>query len=110
MLATRVGSCSSQNLSSYNNVNDYQEIGYRGYSSLGPNVGMYANLDPRTEQLAVTTLNQFYAAGGTLAIEFQSYGNINSFAVAAPTYYNWNTPKLGAVAYVEQHPQAPTYG
>ena len=72
-----------------------------GYSSTVPNVGMYANLDPRTEQLAIDTLDQFYAAGGTLPIVFESSGNINSWAVAAPYYFDFDTPKQQAVASVE---------
>ena len=85
-------------------------MGSRGFSSSVPNVGMYANLDPRTEQLAIDTLDQFYAAGGTLPIVFESSGNINSWAVAAPTYFNWDTPKLQAAVSVEQAPQPATYG
>ena len=73
----------------------------QGYSSGTPNVATMANLDPRTEALAITTLDQFYSAGGTLPIVFESAGNINSWAVAAPTYYNYNTPKQQAVAAVE---------
>ena len=90
--------------------NGYANIGLVGYSSNVPNVGMYANLDPRTEQLAVDTLDEFYSAGGTLPIVFESSGNINSWAVAAPTYFDWDTPKLQAAASVEQTPQPATDG
>ena len=37
-------------------------------------------------------------------------GNINSWAVAAPNYFDWDTPKLQAAASVEQAPQPATYG
>jgi hypothetical protein len=91
-----------QNLSFDTSGNGYRNMGQKGYSSSIPNVGMYANLDPRTEQLAINTLDQFYAAGGTLPIVFQSSANLNSFAVAAPYYFDWNTPKQQAVASVER--------
>jgi hypothetical protein len=100
----------SQNLSGYLDENGYRDMGSSGYSSSVPNVGMYANLDPRTEQLAIDTLDQFYAAGGTLPIVFESTGNPNSWAVAAPNYFNFNTPKQQAAASVEQAPQPATYG
>ena len=99
-----------QNMSGYLDMNGYLDMGSRGYSSTTPNVGMYANLDPRTEQLAIDTLDEFYAAGGTLPIVFESSGNINSWAVAAPTYFDWDTPKLQAAVSVEQTPQPATYG
>ena len=63
---------------------------------------MYAGLDSRTMQLAEGTLKEFYAAGGTLAVEYESTGNINSWGIAAPYYYDWNTPKLQATQLVEQ--------
>ena len=100
----------NQNQSGYMDINGYRDMGYRGYSSSVPNVGMYANLDPRTEQLAIDTFDQFYAAGGTLAVVFESAGNINSWAVAAPYYFDTNTPKLQAAASVEQTSQPATYG
>src|SRR5208337_198779 len=99
----------NQNLG-YDDLNGYEDMGCRGYSSGVPNVGTYANLDPRTEQLAIDTLDEFYAAGGTLAIEFESSENINGWAVATPNYFNWNTPKLQAAVSVEQTPQPVTYG
>jgi hypothetical protein len=64
-------------MSGYMDPNGYQDIDTRGYSSIVPNVGMYANLDPRTEQMARSTLDAFYAAGGILPIVFESSGNIN---------------------------------
>src|SRR5262249_15830317 len=94
----------------YDALNGYQAMGSRGYSSGTPNVGMYASLDPQTEPLAIAALDQFYAAGGTLPIVFESTGNINSWAVAAPDYFNWNTPKQQAAASGEQALQAPTFG
>ncbi|MGP0070292.1 MAG: PA14 domain-containing protein [Isosphaeraceae bacterium] len=90
--------------------NGYQHIGSLGYSSSVPNVGMYANLDPRTENLAIDTLDEFYAAGGTLPIVFESSSNINSWASAAPNYYDWDSPKVQAVDSVEQTSQPATYG
>src|SRR5262249_5063299 len=99
----------NQNLG-YDNFYGYTNMGWAGYSSAIPNVGMYANLDPRTQQLAIDTLHQFFAAGGTLPIVFESVGNPNSWAVAAPTYYDWNTPKFQAAAVVEQATQPATYG
>ncbi len=97
----------SQNRSGALDLNGYKDMGEAGFSSGIPNVGMYANLDPRTEQLAIDTLDEFYAAGGTLPIVFESTGNINSWAVAAPTYFNWNTPKQQAAASVEETSQSP---
>ena len=99
-----------QNLSGSDDLNGYKDMGIQGYSSTVPNVGMYANLDPRTVALAAAALDQFYSAGGTLAIEYESAYNINSWGVAAPTYYNWNTPKVQATASVEQESQPATYG
>ncbi len=99
-----------QNLSGNNDLNGYKDMGIQGYSSSVPNVGMYANLDPRTVPRAVAILDQFYAAGGTLAIEYESAYNINSWAVAAPNYYNWDTPKVQATASVEQETEPATYG
>ena len=46
-------------------------MGDKGYSSGTPNVGMEANLDPRTVALAIATLDQFYQDGGTLPIVFE---------------------------------------
>ena len=83
-----------QNLTS----NGYANLGGVGYSSSLPNIGMYANLDPRTEQLAVNTLDEFYSAGGILPILFESSSNLNSWAIAAPKLF-----RLG-------HPQAPGGG
>ncbi len=100
----------NQNRSGYLDLNGYRDMGASGYSSAVPNVGMYANLDPRTEQLAIATLDQFYAAGGTLPVVFESAGNTNSWAVAAPTFYNTDTPKQQAAASVEQTAQSATYG
>ena len=100
----------AQNLAGYLDQNGYADMGSRGYSGVVPNVGAYANLDPRTEQLAIAALDAFYAAGGTLPIVFESAGNINSWAVTAPTYFNWDTPKLQAAASVEQTQQLATYG
>ena len=57
-----------------------------------------------------TRSTQFYAAGGTLPIVFESTGNINSWAVAAPYYFDWDTPKIQAAASVEQTAQPATYG
>ena len=71
---------------------------------------MYANLDPRTEQLAIDTLDQFYAAGGTLPIVFESSKNINSWAIAAPNYFDFATPKQEAVAAIEKTVHPATYG
>jgi len=100
----------NQNQSGWNDVNGYLDMGSRGWSSGVPNVGMYANLDPRTKQLAINTLHEFYGAGGTLPIVFESSSNINSWAVAAPSYFDWNTSKQQAVASVEQTLQPTTYG
>ncbi len=92
-------------------VNGYTEMGNRGYSSTTPNVGEMANLDPRTEALAVATLDDFYSYGGTLPIVFESSGNDNSWAVAAPTYFEYNTPKQQAAAAVEAAlPPSPDLG
>jgi hypothetical protein len=88
----------------------YTGMGGMGYSSNVPNVAMYANLDPRTEALAIDTLDQFYAAGGTLPLVYESSGNINSWAVAAPYYFDWDTPKQQAVAFVEAAPHPATDG
>jgi hypothetical protein len=99
-----------QNMTTYYAFNGYEAMGSAGYSSGVPNVGMYASLDPRIEQLAINTFDEFYAAGGTLPIVFQSSGNINSWAVAAPTYFDWDTPKQQAAAAVEQTQQLATYG
>ena len=100
----------NQNLDSNATGNGYLDIRNAGYSSAVPNVGAYANLDPRTAQLAIEVLDEFYAAGGTLAIIETADTNINSWAVAAPTYFNWNTPKQQSVSSVEQTAQPPTYG
>ena len=62
---------------------------------------MEANLDPRTEGLAIGTLDQFYEDGGTLPIVFKSTGNPNSWGVAVPTYFNDDTPKVQGAAAVE---------
>ena len=99
-----------QNMSGYLDLNGYRDMGSAGYSSGVPNVGAYANTDPRAESLAIQTLDQFYAAGGTLPIVFESTGNINSWAVAAPTYFNWNTSKALADSSVEQALQPVTFG
>ena len=100
----------NQNQSGYLDLNGYRDMHQRGFSSSVPNVGMYANLDPRTEQLAIDTLDEFYAAGGTLPIVFESSANTNSWAVAAPNYFDWSTPKLQAAAAVEESAQPATYG
>ena len=89
-----------QNLNT-GNVNGYNEMGNGGYSSGTPNVGAMADLDPRTEALAMETIDQFYNAGGALPIVFQSTGNINSWAVSGITYFDYNTPKQQAAAAVE---------
>ena len=100
----------NQNESGWNDINGYRDMAFTGYSSSVPNVGAYANLDPRAEQLAIATLDQFYAAGGTLPVVFESAGNINSWAVTAPNYFDTDTPKVQAAASVEQTAQAATYG
>lgn len=100
----------NQNQAAYLSPLGYQNMGSRGFSSNVPNVGMYANLDPRAQELAVRTLKQYFAAGGRLAIVFQSAGNPNSWAVAAPYYSDWETPKQKAVAHVAGESQAPSYG
>jgi hypothetical protein len=74
----------------------------KGYSSTTPNVGVEASLDPRTVALAQNTITQFFQDGGTLPVVFEGYGNVNSWAVAAPTYFNTNTPKQQAVDATEQ--------
>ncbi len=81
--------------------NGYDDLGEKGDSSAVPNVGAMANLDPRTTALAITTLDQFYSAGGALPMVFDSSNQINGWAVAAPTYYSYNTPKQQAAATVE---------
>ena len=91
----------NQNLGS-DGANGYNTPATQGFSGGTPTVGATANLDPRSVPLAVATLDQFYSAGGTLPIVFQSSGNLNSWAVAVPTYFNWDTPKLQAAAAVEQ--------
>jgi hypothetical protein len=91
-------------------VNGYAGVGGGAYSSAIPNVDMYANLDPRTEQLAVDTLDEFYSAGGTLPIMFESSFNPNSWALAAPYYFDWDTPKVQAAVSVEQAAQPATDG
>lgn len=100
----------NQNLAAWLSPLGYQTMGARGYSTNVPNVGMYANLDPRAQELAVRTLKQYFAAGGRLAIVFQSAGNINSWSVAAPYYSDWDTPKQKATAQVSSESQAPSYG
>jgi len=96
----------NQNLDNGDNsgqgVNGYSEMGTKGYSMPAANVGEEANLDSRTVPLAEAAIDQFYLYGGTLPIEFESSGNDNSWAVAAPTYFNTNTPKQQAVNAVEQ--------
>ena len=62
---------------------------------------MEANLDSRTEALAIGTIDQFYDDGGTLPVVFESSHNINSWGVAAPTFFNDNTPKQQAAASIE---------
>ena len=103
-----------QNIENYGLVNGifngYLNMGNDGYSSSFPNVAMYANLDPRAKQLALNTLEQFYSAGGTLPIVADTAANVNAWAVAAPTYFNWNTPKLQAAVAVEQSAQPSTIG
>ena len=70
-----------------------------------------ANLDSRTVALAIDTLDQFYSDGGTLPIVFESSGNLNSWAVAAPNYFSYSTPKQQAAAAVEASlPPAPALG
>ena len=91
-------------------VNGYLNMGAAGFSGAVPNVGMYANLDPRTEQLALDTLDEFYSAGGTLPIVASAAFSINSWAIAAPTYFNWDTPKLEAAVTVEESAQHATSG
>ncbi len=81
--------------------NGYDDLGEKGDSSAVPNVGAMANLDPRAEPLVITTLDQFYNAGGTLPMVFDSSSQINGWAVAAPTYYNYDTPKQQAAATLE---------
>ena len=100
----------NQNLSSEWSLNAFQSIDNTGYSSSIPNVGESASLDPRTVPLAIETLNEFFDAGGTVAVVEESSANINSWAVSAPDYFNWDTAKLKAVASVEQTAQPATYG
>ena len=76
-------------------------MGAKGYSSATPNVGEMANLDPRTEALAIATLDQFYNAGGTLPIVFESSGNPNSWADCRAQLFQLQHPKQQAVAAVE---------
>ena len=52
----------------YDDLNGYSDMGVKGYSSLTPNIAMYANLDPRAQQLAINTIDQFYQDGGALPI------------------------------------------
>ena len=100
----------NQNLDT-GDANGYSEMGAKGYSSGTPNVGEMANLDPRTEALAVATLDEFYSYGGTLPIEFESSGNDNSWAIAAPNYFDDGTPKQQAVASVAASlPPSPAVG
>ena len=92
-------------------VNGYADIGARGYSSGTANVAEEANLDPRTIPLSQGTIDQFYQAGGTLPVVFTSFGNPNSWGVAAPTNFDWNTPKLqGAQATEQALPPSVNYG
>jgi hypothetical protein len=98
----------NQNLDGSNDINGYAELGQRGYSGNDPNVGEEANLDPRTAALAQATIDQFYQDGGTLPVEFESYNSPNSWAIAAPTYFNTSTPKQQAVDTVEQSPPPAT--
>ena len=81
--------------------NGYDDMGEKDYSGDVPNVAMEANLDPRAVAVVMGTLDQFYNAGGTLPIVYESTGNINSSSVAVPTYYNYDTPKQQAAATVE---------
>ena len=85
----------------YDDINGYSNMGARGFSSPTPNVAMMANLDPRAEALVISTLDQFYHAGGTLPMVFDSANQINGWAVAAPTYFDFNTAKQQAAADVE---------
>lgn len=94
----------------------YSSMGNAGYSSVIPNVAMYANLDPRFTSIAIQTLNQFFQDGGSLPIIYQSVGNVNSWGVIAP---DLNTalgqinliPKVEAVIDVGQSlPPASTNG
>jgi hypothetical protein len=91
----------NQNMSS----GGYSGMSKAGYSTLVPNVGMYANLDARTEQLAINTIDQFFEDGGALPIDFQSTGNVNSWGIMTPTLYNavgaaTSLPKVEAVTKV----------
>lgn len=99
-----------QNLGSYQSQNGYHDMGYRGFSSAVPNVGMYANLDRRTKSLALNAFQEYFNAGGNLAIIFESSGNVNSWAVAAPTYYDFSTPKFQEMACCQWADHPPTYG
>lgn len=105
----------NQNLG-YDDINGYSDMGAKGYSSGTPNVAMYANLDPRTVSLAINTITQFYQDGGALPFIFQSTGNINSWAVVAPTLYSaldetTSVPKVEAVVTMGQSlSPTPTYG
>ena len=94
-----------QNLSGYLDLNGYKDMGQRGFSSSIANVGVYANLDSRTEQLAVQVLDAFFAAGGTVASVFESSSNINSWSVTGANYFDFNTPKFQAAVAVEQTAQ-----
>ena len=61
--------------------------------------------------LAIATLDQFYEDGGTLPIIYQGFGNINSWAVTAPTYFNIGTPKVqGSEAVEGSLPPPLSYG
>jgi hypothetical protein len=88
----------------------YQAMGWRGWSSSTPNVGARANLDARTIPLAVRTLQEYFAAGGILPVEASATSNLNSWAIAAPTYHNVDTPKFEAVKSIESAQQPSTYG
>jgi hypothetical protein len=88
----------------------YGDMAVKGYSVAVPTVGLYANLDPRTQALAETTMQQFFSSGGTIAFVFEATGNLNSWAVAGPSYFDINTPKLTAVDDYSQSIHPPTYG
>ena len=105
----------NQNLGN-DDINGYSDMRARGYSSAAPNVAMYANLDPRAQQLAINTIDQFYQDGGALPFLYESTGNNNSWAVVAPGLYSaldetTSVPKVEAVVTVGQSlPPAPTDG
>jgi len=66
--------------------------GNSGYSSNVPNVGYYANLDPRNTAFCQATYDQFFASGGNYPFIYQAIDNPNSWGVS-----DANSPKLNVV-------------